>query len=292
MKIKIPQTYKYIAVFLTMKCNLNCSFCLNNLDGKLDRNKFKEISGEKWVEALNKIESRPEVPITFSGGEPMLHPDFVYIINNLKPSLNIDILTNFYYKKAVDKFITKVNPKRIQRNSPYPSIRISYHPEQMNAEKLIKNVKRAQENGFSIGIFSVLYPNSNQLEAIVKMQFMCRKEGIDFRIKDFTGVYKGELYGNYSKYPSAVFSKEIKSCLCKTSEFLIGPDGNVYKCHRDLYKEEFSIGNITDKNFKIKSKFRECNRYGECHPCDIKVKTDYKQELGHTSVKIKNIKLI
>jgi hypothetical protein len=290
MEIKIPPNYKYIAAFLSMKCNLDCSFCLNRLGTDINRGRFKEISGEEWVNALNKIESRPDVPITFSGGEPTIHPDFIYIINNLKPSLNVDILTNFSYRKAVDKFIANVNPKRVKRDSPYPSIRVSYHPEQMNPEELIGNVRRAQDAGFSIGIFSVLYPSSSQLESIVQMQFRCKKDGIDFRVKDFTGEYKGELYGNYSKYPGAVLSKDRKSCICKPSELLLGPNGNAYRCHRDLYKEESPFGNITNPSFQIKDEFRNCTNYGECHPCDVKVKTNHKQELGYTSVDIRDVK--
>ncbi len=297
-KVVIPKEYKYISAFLTMRCNLNCDFCLNSLDkaNNFNRTKFKELSGEEWVQALNKIESRPEVPITLSGGEPFLHKDFIYIINNIKPELNIDLLINLYptteaHKKKLEEFLENVNPERIKRNSPYASIRVSYHPEQMsNGEELVKNVKRFKDAGFNIGIWSVLYPSPQQLSAINQMQFRCRDIGIDFRLKEFVGEYKKELYGDYSKYPKAVNNKGLRSCLCKTSELLIGPNGDVYKCHRDLFSEEFPIGNITNQNFLIQSKYRECDKYGECHPCDVKVKTNYKQQLGHTSVNIINIR--
>lgn len=288
MELKLPKDYKYIAAFLTMRCNLNCSFCLNNLEKSkgFNRTSFKEMSGKEWVEALNRLKTPPNVPITFSGGEPMLHPDFIYIINNLKPSLNIDILTNFYNKRLVDKFIKQVDPIRVSRPAPYPSIRVSYHPAQMDPKILIENVKRAQDAGFSIGIFSVLYPSSEQLSAIVQMQFLCKEAGIDFRVKDFTGSYKGEIYGDYSKYPDS-YSGKPRKCKCKTSELIVGPNGNVYKCHRNLYKEEFPLGSLLDKKFIVKSEYRNCSRYGECHPCDVKCKTSYKQKLGHTSVEIK-----
>src|SRR3989344_1651357 len=121
------------------------------------------------------------------------------------------------------------------------------------------------------------------------MQFRCLDEGIEFRIKEFTGEYMGKKYGDYSKYPDSSFCSETKNCLCKTSELLIAPDGRVYKCHRDLYAEEFQIGNITFPEFEIEDTFRQCKNYGTCHPCDVKVKTDYKQKLGHTSVEIKDI---
>ena len=294
-EIDLPKEYKYkyIAAFLTMRCNFNCSFCLNSLDKGMNFNrlKFKEIIGEEWVKALNKIESQSEVPITLSGGEPFLHKDFIYIINNIKPELKIDILTNLQWgEEGLNRFIREVSPQKINRNSLYPSIRVSYHPEQMrNAEELVKKVKKLKDGGFNVGIYSILYPSPEQLSAINQMQFRCRDAGIDFRLKEFTGTYKGEFYGDYSKYPGCISRDNPKSCECKTSELLIGPNGNVYRCHRDLYTEENFVGNILDENFEIQDIFRKCVNYGQCHPCDVKVKTNYKQQLGHTSVEIKDI---
>ncbi len=290
----IPQEYKYIATFLTMRCNLNCSFCLNSMDKSKEfrRERFKEISGEEWVRGLNRIKSRQDVPVTFSGGEPFLHKDFIYIINNLKPELKIEILTNLQWgDEGIKRFKQEVNPERLKRDSKYPSIRVSYHPEQMNAEKLVRNVKKLQDAGFSIGIYSVQYPSPEQLQEITKMQFRCIDAGILFRLKDFTGEYKGMLYGDYSKFPEALNSREMtKECECRTSELIIGPDGRVYRCHRDLYAEEFSIGSILNLAFAVSHEYRFCNKFGNCHPCDVKVKTNYKQELGHTSVEMKNIR--
>jgi len=288
-EIVIPESYKYIAVFLTMRCNLNCSFCLNAFSKDFNRTRFKELTGEQWVKALNRIKNRENLPITFSGGEPLLHPDITYIINNLKPELKIDILTNLYNEILTERFLSQIKPERLKRNSPYASIRVSYHPEQMQAEQLIKNVRKLQDSGFSVGIYSVQYPSPDQLQSITQMQFRSKDAGIDFRLKDFTGLYKGEIYGDYSKYPNSAFQQQTKKCLCKTSELLIAPDGRVYKCHSDLFAEENSIGNILDEEFQLEDKFRQCDKYGQCHPCDVKVKTNYKQQLGHTSVEIKEV---
>jgi sulfatase maturation enzyme AslB (radical SAM superfamily) len=129
------------------------------------------------------------------------------------------------------------------------------------------------------------------------MQFRCLNEGIDFRIKDFVGLYNGEdrfgnsfsiLYGNYLRYPDAIFQEKTQEVLCKTPELLIAPNGDVHKCHRDLYAQDFSTGNITSPDFKAEYKFRKCNKYGNCHPCDVKDKTSHKQEIGYTTVTIKD----
>jgi len=292
--INIPKEYKYISAFLTMRCNLSCSFCLNSLgnnDG-FNRKKFQEISGKEWVNSLNRLDSRPDLPITFGGGEPFLHKDFIYILNNLKPELNIDILTNLHFGKTkIEEFVSKIDTKRINRDAPYASIRVSYHPEQMNnGETLIENVKRLKDKGFNVGIWVVNHPSPENNLAITQMQFRCKDSGIEYRLKDFTGKYKGDIYGDYSKYFNSILEKDTKDCMCKTSELLIGPNGQAYRCHRDLYQEENSIGSVIDSDFQIRDIFRSCDKYGQCHPCDVKLKTNHKQELGHTSVEIKDIK--
>ncbi len=296
-EICLPWGYKYIAAFLTMRCNLNCGYCLNAFGKAFDRKGFREAEGKEWINALNKINSREEVPVTFSGGEPSIHKDFVYIVKNLRPELNIDILTNLKWHSGWERFIHEITPERMRRESPYPSIRVSYHPSQMNAGEVIGNARRMVDAGFSVGIYAVQYPSPQQLEAITEMQFLCKTAGIEFRVKDFTGKFEGIddsgrkfsiTYGNYSKYPEACFSETRKKCECKTSELLIAPDCRVYRCHRDLFAEENPAGSLLDGDFEIRDTFRACGNYGNCHPCDVKVKTDYRQNTGHTSVEIKH----
>ncbi len=299
--IKIPKEFSYVSAFLTFRCNLACKYCLNAFEDDFSR-KREELSGRQWIEALNRLET--QIPITFTGGEPFVHKDIIDIIKNLRPELRLEILTNLYsnsenFKKTLEKFVMKINPERINRDLPYPSIRTSYHPEQMqNPEILIDNVKKLMRAGFKIGIYPVNSPYPEDAAKITQMQFRCLNEGIDFRIKDFVGLYDGEdrfgksfsiLYGDFSKYPDAAFQEKTKKVLCRTPELLIAPNGDVHKCHRDLYSQEFSIGNITSPDFKAEYEFRECKKYGNCHPCDVKSKTSHKQELDYTTVDIKEI---
>lgn len=44
------------------------------------------------------------------------------------------------------------------------------------------------------------------------------------------------------------------------------------------------------KSFAELEKFRPCEFYGNCNPCDVKVKTDRFQVFGHTSCEIQHIK--
>jgi len=281
--IYIPKRYNYIAAFLTLSCNMKCAYCISAHGGSRT---FKDsiISGRGWIEGLNRLACSQDLPITLQGGEPSLHPDFVQIINNIKPGLKIDILTNLCFD--VEGFIKAVNPSRFRRDALYPSIRVSYHPDHVSLDILIEGALRMQEADFSIGIYGILHPKYSQ-EAL-EAQKKCRDLGIDFRLKEFLGEYDGKLYGTY-RYPEAVSGNERKKCLCRTSELIIGPDCDICRCHHDLYKNFPPVGNLLDPDFKIEDIFRECDRFGDCNPCDLKIKTNRFQIHGHTSVEIENI---
>lgn len=277
--IHIPANYNYIAVFLTFACNLRCSYCINNFEQSIIKRKM--ISGEDWLKGLNRIVSRDDLPVTLQGGEPSLHPDFIFIINNLRADLKIDILTNLQFD--VEEFIRQVNPERVKRNAPYASIRVSYHPHEMDLDEIIKKTLRMLDNGFSVGIWGLTHPKHEKI--ILEAQDRCRKLNIDFRTKEFLGEYEGRLYGSY-KYPGACDKQFSKKAQCRTTELLIDSEGNIFRCHSDLYAGINPVGHFLDPQFQIEDKFRDCERFGHCNPCDIKVKTNRFQKYGHTSVEI------
>jgi len=281
-EILLPQRYNYIGCFFTLNCNLKCSYCINSFG---NNNNFSKtmISGADWIRVLNRLNSHDDLPITIQGGEPSMHPDFIEIINNIKPELNIDILTNLCFD--VDEFIKKVDPQRLKRKAPYSSIRVSYHPSQMKLDVLISKVLKMQNAEFSIGVYGVLYPEIQ--DKILKTQKKCLKLGIDFRTKEFLGEYKRKLYGTYL-YPEAVRGEIKEKRLCRTSELIIGPDAGIFRCHHDLYENFPPVGNLLNPEFEVKDVFMECYNFGNCNPCDIKIKTNRFQIYGHTSVEIKN----
>ena len=80
-KITLPAEVSYIGAFLTLDCNLNCSYCINNTDFGADRKTtFKLIGSSKlttmtpdlWVKAFNRLEGLT-MPITLQGGEPTIY---------------------------------------------------------------------------------------------------------------------------------------------------------------------------------------------------------------------------
>ncbi|MCX5705913.1 MAG: radical SAM protein [Candidatus Omnitrophica bacterium] len=281
--VSLPSNYNYIACFLTLDCNIRCDYCINSHNS--ERRPLRQtISGDKWVAGLNRIDCLADIPITFQGGEPSLHPDFIRIIKNIRKDLNIDILTNLTFD--IDVFIKEIDPRRLSRGASYPNIRVSYHPGYMDLTLLMKKILKMQDAGFSVGVYGILHPRIKN--EVLLAQDICLKANIDFRVKEFLGRYDNKLYGTYL-YPEAIGNQRRKSCLCRTTELIIGPNADVFRCHHDLYKSFAATGNLLDPEIAISNNFRECVEFGDCNPCDIKIKTNRFQVFGHTSVEIKDI---
>lgn len=278
--IHLPTNYGYIAVFLTLDCNLKCSYCINHFHGQQKNRSC--LSADDWIRGLNRLVSSTNLPITLQGGEPTLHPGFYDIIHSLRKDIPIDILTNLQFD--IDEFIRQVSPGRIRRNAPYASIRASFHPGVMNYKKLRDKVLRLLDNDFSVGVWAVRHPAFVRSIEEAREDFI--QHGIDFREKEFLGEYGGELWGTY-RYPDAVSGTVSQKVKCKTSELIIGPSGHIYPCHSYLYNGWPPIGHLLDPDFVVQDHYRSCDRFGLCNPCDVKIKTNRFQQYGHTSVNIR-----
>ena len=289
--IEVKQEQNYVAYFLTLACNLKCSYCINlhGTDAPRGQAKRKSMTPEEWISAANRLILRDDLPLTLQGGEPTLCNGFYKIVNEVKEDIKMDLLTNMYFD--VDEFIDKVPVWRFTRKAPYAAIRVSYHPGQNNIDELIKKTFKLQDAGFRVGIYSLASPDPEINKHVEKVKENCTKQGIDFRYKEFLGEWDGKLHGMY-KYDGSILGGEMKCCECKTTELIVDPAGYVYRCHADLYKARSPIAHILDEDFNEGSldKFRTCDRYGDCNPCDVKVKTNRFQIFGHTSVEIRNIR--
>lgn len=280
----IPERYNYVATFLTLACNLNCSYCINlHEDPTAGRGRIvtRHMNADDWVAALNRLDTQGRMPITLQGGEPTVFKHFYEIMERVDSRHRFDLLTNLQFDP--EEFARRVPKVLFSREAPYAPIRVSYHPGQNTMEELLPKALRLQELGFRVGIYGVLFPA--QADHILKVQEEAQKRGLDFRTKEYLAAGHGHL-----KYADGVEGKFNKYCVCRTSELLIAPSGYVMRCHSDLYEGRLPVGHILDPEFAIEDVFRPCFTYGHCNPCDVKVKTNRFQIFGHTSCEIDRIR--
>ncbi len=272
-QLKLPDTLNYVGVFLTLECNLNCNYCINDPQQSGQRESLfpikakslrKSLTPDEWVLALNRIPYREDLPITLQGGEPMLYwsgKGLGMILS--ETSHYFDLLTNFALKP--ETFVNNLNgqQEKLQRDAPYPSIRVSYHADEMNRvwrgqgfAELVNRCKALADYGFrvsavkaesDVGIYMVEHPQ-NQLTPEMESAYAgC----VPFESKEFLGVHEDKLYGHYL-YPFStdLIARNIHpntlSCECKTTELLLDPLGFVWGCHFYLYQNWVSGGPIKE----------------------------------------------
>lgn len=283
--------HNYVAFFLTLSCNLKCPYCINlhNHTIRAHQAKRQALNVADWIRAANRLVLRADLPLTLQGGEPTLFPGFYRFVNEVKPEIKMDLMTNLMFD--VDRFIREVPVWRFTREAPYAAIRVSYHPGQNYSDDLINKTIKLQQAGFRVGLYGIEHPDAEIRAHILEVQTRCLQLGLDFRLKEFLGEYDGRLHGSF-KYDESVAAQTLKQCRCRTTEIIVDPAGYVYKCHADLYSARNPVAHILDTDFNEDriDEFRDCSNYGTCNPCDVKVKTNRFQVFGHTSVEIQDIR--
>ena len=272
-ELLLPPKTNYIAAFLTLRCNLNCGYCINRQG---DFSIPQEMNASDWVTGLSRFETRQDLPITIQGGEPTVYQGFYKVANGLhfQHRKYLDLLTNGMFD--VRDFCSQIPSSIFKRSARYASIRFSYHSK-MSPIALAMKVWELQNRDYEVGIWG-LDNNYSQNKA---MAHLCTCLNLDFREKEFLSNESGTY-----KYPKAVGQKVGSRVWCKSSEILIGPSGHLFKCHADLYANRNWYGHILDEEVKF-LEFSECNNYGHCNPCDVKLKTNRLQESGYCAVEIK-----
>ncbi|OGX00381.1 MAG: hypothetical protein A3I73_03410 [Omnitrophica bacterium RIFCSPLOWO2_02_FULL_45_16] len=293
--IEAPFDY-YFGVFLNLNCSLPCEYCVQKITlPHAPTASYGIVPGKKWVEALNSVAGRQKKrflraskkkKISVTGGEPSLHPDFVYVLNNLDNNWKITVTSNFtspFFDKDI-KFL-----RQIKRSQGRLKFNASFHFMYAGIEKFIENVKKMKRAGFFVhSLFLVAHPahmkeieeyknRLSKIHPIVKLQrFFGRHEGILYPSENAYDIICEQEDGirNYEAYREGFNQSVKKDIYCRMKKVLFAPNGDIYNCHYKLYTgHEDKFGNIFDPSAKdlrivMPQDFFLCHDYGFCNPCD------------------------
>jgi len=101
-----------VVLILTKKCNLNCKYCTEN-----KKQASNPLTKEEWLSVIDDLHTLGVPLLSFSGGEPLLHPHLLEIARYAKKKgFMLNLNTN-------GTLITKRNAKEIVNS--FDTIRVS-----------------------------------------------------------------------------------------------------------------------------------------------------------------------
>ncbi len=152
--------------FLTNECDFKCPYCHSGpflMNGYERRNEI--ISGDKVISLLKIIRQHTDY-LVITGGEPLNHPDFEYImkrIGQLKFKSVFLGSNGYHVKKNVDLIVSSVDNLIISLDSMNPEKSNSYSGIVGAFERVVSNLetlKKYQGRKFRITISSVITPDN------------------------------------------------------------------------------------------------------------------------------------
>jgi uncharacterized protein len=266
----------------TIACNFECSYCFES--GKKATSMDEETVNE-LISFIKLHKEAQDLDIVWYGGEPLLAFKTIQkILNKIRSEVEIplkshSIITNGYYfnSKVVDFF--KEYPLNIIQitldgsKDRHNSIRKQKKNGQGTYEKIIQNIDfimgelpetqihlRVNIDKNNIQDFFdaktvlgyrwkekniIIYPGilriDNETQTNLSCDALSRWDTAEFMFK----LSKDRLL-DFPIYPTLNYTKNC--CATKASSYIIGPEGEIYKCWNDVSNKKKIIGYINQKN--------------------------------------------
>lgn len=265
--------YRMLNIYLTNACNLCCDHCFMRSGQPLTN----ELPKEEWLRILTEFKKNGGQSVTFSGGEPLMNPDFDEILTHaFTIGLDTTILSNGILWTE----------ERIRHLAPYISqiqISIDGFDEASNAkvrgkghfDRIVRNAIFFANTGVRTSIATTFTFQNLQQDAAERYQQMVSHIKSQCQHPVFFKLSKKVLQGRNTQYTEAqneVFFQRIQEIErtidpdaqynnfmeghtpnlvernCGFGGISIGADGEVYYCNR--ISEVESYGNIKGQSLK------------------------------------------
>jgi MoaA/NifB/PqqE/SkfB family radical SAM enzyme len=294
MKEKIIDSHftAFWGVFLTLGCNLDCSYCIQKVS--LPRKpiaRYTLRTGRDWAQALNAISRRRKrrflrpariKKLSLLGGEPTIYPDFLYLLNKLDKNWKITVTSNFdsaFFRQDVKSFRQIKSSNRLRFNG-------SFHFMHTPLERFIANVQKLKKANINVHtLFVIAHPAYLDKALDYRLKLLSIHPRV--KLQRFLGLYQGSLYpqesdctvehqqkdgiANYRLYREGFGQREAAPVFCHSDKVLIAPNGDIYNCHYKVYTgHSDKLGNLFDDtvDVHIPREYFFCREFGFCNPCD------------------------
>jgi organic radical activating enzyme len=227
----------HLHLYLTVRCQFSCYFCVNAMYGPQPT--FRELSGRQWLDMINRLRGVNEIYL--QGGEPMLHPDFLDIVNGLD-GFNVCIYTNLPESRAHELPF-------IRRNNNNILVIASYHPlDDRRAVNEFVDTLRLIPNDIKV------QPHIEDIPEVSPMLYAraFRRHNIYLESSDVALPTRHNTI------------KRIGTVQCNSHMEVVAPDMTVYPCLGLMWRQ---IDGIHLSEYNFQQGYRTCHHYGLCGLC-------------------------
>ncbi len=177
-----------LRVSLTDKCNLRCHYCMPVDQQFMDESKY--LSADEYAEVVGQLVSMGLEEVRLTGGEPLMRKSFSEIALKLGalPIKKIALTTNAVY---LDKYFDVLKEARIfHLNISLDSLDAENFKKITFAnhlERVVSNIKQAQEFGFVVKVNMVVMKGVNDHEIMDFVKF-AEDTGVEVRFLELMRI--------------------------------------------------------------------------------------------------------
>ena len=185
-----------ISVFLeiTAACNLQCRHCIVSAGAKLKG----ELTTERWLQLIHEMAEFGVENIAFSGGEPLIHPDFHRLVEKARSKgMTIQVATNgTLMTPKTARWLKEMDAEvQVSLDGSRPEIHDYMRPGHEAFTHAIAGIKALVEAGHQVTVGTVVTTiNQQDIPAIIAL---VEELGVaSFRLIPFVPAGRGEHYTN------------------------------------------------------------------------------------------------
>lgn len=250
-------------VHLTARCNLNCLYCYN----RKQRESWEgDMPFPLAKQVLIQAKEMEVTTIVFTGGEPLLNPHALKIIEAAHDfGFRVVLLTNgILIDKAQAKELARFCDQIVvSLDSPNPVVHESLRGKGTHT-RVERAIKELQEAGAKEVVISGVITRITQFESSKEFDNYAQKIGADRAVRQIY-ILQGNIRDNFlapdfdalladmekhlenmianDSEPEALETLWRDRCGAAFGEIAVAPDGSVYPC-QGLIKPEFEAGNV------------------------------------------------
>ena len=285
---------KYISIFVTNACNLNCPYCY-------EKNKHKQTMSLECVDKICQVFGSDIRRISFFGGEPLIEKEFIkkahkkFLTNN--PDTFFSVITNALLLNSdfIDFIISsRINQIGVSWDGFGDTSRYGYDAEK--ADTVLQKIHALKANGINVSVRMTV--SETDLSDLIKSFDYLADNDIPFNIEpaffyDNMDI-SDNIYSTLLEYYNIIGVKIKKTtdyarlerqlasgmykyygCAAGRHAITINTNGDIYDCHRMMENTDNYLGNVFSINAASQinnKKFykNKCNLRKECKECDFR----------------------